>query len=208
MFHMSCTFKSSAALFPIIFFAAISLVTVPANAANFTVRMANFQFSPKNLTVAVGDTVTWVNQDFTQHDTVSGTTRIPTDVWASNLLNNGGSFSFTFNVPPGGYGYYCTPHVFTFNMVGSITVVAPNQPPSVNITSPAEGATFSPGANITMTASATDPDGSVARVDFFANGSPVGSLSTAPYTVTINSPPIGNYTLTAVCTGYSGATFA
>jgi hypothetical protein len=165
----------------------------------------NFQFSPKNLTVAVGDTVTWVNQDFTQHDTVSGTNRIPTGIWASTLLNIGGSFSFTFNVPPGGYGYYCTPHVFTFNMVGSITVVAPNQPPSVSITSPAEGTTFNAGANIVVTANASDVDGSVARVDFFANGSPVGSSSTAPYSATINNPPLGSYTLTAVAVDNLGA---
>src|SRR5687768_7197072 len=95
---------------------------VPAHAANFTVNMANFQFAPKNLTVDVGDTVTWVNQDSVFHDTVSGVNRVPNGVWRSSLFGNGGSFSFTFNVAPGTYPYYCTPHVFTFNMVGSITV--------------------------------------------------------------------------------------
>ena len=201
---MSRAFKLIATVLRIFVLVGPGIVVHSMFAANFTVKMVNFQFSPKNLTVAVGDTVTWVNQDFTQHDTVSGTNRIPTGIWGSPLLNNGGSFSFTFNVPPGGYGYYCTPHVFTFNMVGSITVVAPNQPPSVSITNPVEGAVFNPGTDITVSATASD-DGSVARVDFFANGSPVGSASSAPYTVTISSPPVGTYALTAVAVDNLGA---
>src|SRR5436190_3675993 len=105
--------------------------TSAVNATNVTVSMVNFQFSPKDITINAGDTVTWVNQDFTFHDTTSGTNGVPSGLWHSPLFGNGGSFAFTFNVPGGFYGYYCTPHVFTFHMIGSVTVVAPNLPPSV-----------------------------------------------------------------------------
>src|SRR5688572_17985578 len=69
-----------------------------ANAANFTVNMTGFQFSPKDLTVNVGDTVTWVNQDATLHDTTSGVNGVQSGVWKSPFFGSGGSFSFTFNV--------------------------------------------------------------------------------------------------------------
>src|SRR5712692_8395291 len=42
----------------------------------------------------------------------------------------------------------------------------PNYPPIVSITSPANNASFTPPANVSVTASATDSDG-VAKVDFF-----------------------------------------
>lgn len=41
-----------------------------------------------------------------------------------------------------------------------------NQPPTVGLTSPANGATFTAGANITLSANASDSDGTVAKVEF------------------------------------------
>ena len=181
-------------------------LTGAADAANFTVNMSNFQFVPKPLTISVGDTVTWVNQDFTQHDTTSGVNGVPNGIWHSQLLSHGGSFAFTFNVPAGTYPYYCTPHVFSFNMVGTITVVAPNQPPSVTITNPADGASFVAGANIPIQAAASDADGSVTRVDFFANGAPIGSSSGPAFSTTFNHVAAGSYRLTAVAVDNTGAT--
>src|SRR5207247_2501167 len=158
-----------------------------SSAATFTVNMSGFQFVPRDLTVNAGDTVTWVNQDFTGHDTTSGTNGVPSGLWHSPLFGNGGSFSFPFNVPAGYYGYYCTPHWATFDMVGSITVVAANVPPSVAITNPPNGAIFSAGDNIIIQASASDSDGSVARVDFSVNSNLVGSATNAPYSFTLNN---------------------
>src|SRR5260221_4956890 len=84
------------------------LIASAAHAADTTVSMVNFQFSPKDITVNAGDTVTWVNQDFTFHDSTSGTNGVPSGLWHSPLFGNGASFSFTFNVPAGYYGYYFT----------------------------------------------------------------------------------------------------
>src|SRR5688572_25241868 len=96
--------------------------------ATFTVSMTNVRFTPANLTINVGDTVTWNNaQGF--HDTVSGSSGVPSGVWNSNnqfrrLMMPGESFSFTFNTA-GTFPYYCTPH-WTLGMVGTIRVLAPN----------------------------------------------------------------------------------
>ncbi|MEO6035241.1 MAG: Ig-like domain-containing protein, partial [Verrucomicrobiota bacterium] len=166
------------------------------HAANITVSMSGFQFVPKNQTINLGDTVTWVNRDGAQHDTTSGVNRVPNGIWRSPLFGNGGSFSFTFN-NAGIFSYYCTPHALPpFNMTGSITVVVPNAPPSVAITSPAEGSTFTAGQTVTIQASATD-DNRVAKVEFFANGNSVGADSSSPYSIMFNNLAAGNYALTA-----------
>src|SRR5439155_26165252 len=107
-------------------------------------------------------------------------------LWHSGTFPNGSSFSFTFNVPAGNYSYFCTPH-FTLGMVGGITVAAGNNPPSVSIFSPINGATFPAGTNIIIQASASDSDGTVARVDFSSNGNLIGSAFAQPYTVTLSN---------------------
>lgn len=182
-----------------------------ALAATHTVSMRNlpsFSFSPASLSVSVGDTVTWVNSQGS-HDTVSGSGGVPSGLWNSNdqygrLMRLNERFSFTFN-QPGVFPYYCTPH-WTFGMNGTIEVIGANVPPSISIFSPGNGETFSPPANITVQVSAFDSDGTIARVDFFMNGSPIGSAFSSPYSVTVNNLSAGTYTFSATATDNSGAT--
>src|SRR5687768_13121420 len=56
-----------------------------------------------------------------------------------------------------------------------------NNPPTAQIASPANGATFTAPANISISATASDSDGTVARVDFFQGATLLGSDTTAPY---------------------------
>src|SRR4051812_322727 len=81
----------------------------------------------------------------------------------------------------------------------------PNQPPTVAVTSPTDGSTFTVGNSITVNAAANDSDGTVARVDFFAGTTQIGSSSTAPYSVNWPATTAGTYSLTAVATDNDGA---
>lgn len=81
-----------------------------------------------------------------------------------------------------------------------------NAPPTVSLTSPAPGAAFGAPATITLTASAGDVDGSVAKVEFFAGGTLLGTELTAPYNVTWTNVAAGSYALTARATDDDGAT--
>ncbi|MCC6198189.1 MAG: hypothetical protein IT518_27365, partial [Burkholderiales bacterium] len=54
-----------------------------------------------------------------------------------------------------------------------------NLPPSVTITSPGNGASFTQGTPVTVDATASDSDGSVAKVDFYSDGTLVGSDTTS-----------------------------
>lgn len=86
-------------------------------------------------------------------------------------------------------------------LVGSVI------PPTVSITAPTTGTTYVLGDVATINASATDADGTVSNVEFFVNGTSIGSDNAAPYS--INWPvALGNAILTAVATDDDNATAA
>lgn len=77
------------------------------------VEIKNFSFSPKELTVPTGSTVTWTNLDSVAH-----TATADKGAFNSGNLNPGQSFSFTFD-KPGSYVYNCNYHP---SMQGTIVV--------------------------------------------------------------------------------------
>ena len=73
-------------------------------------------------------------------------------------------------------------------------------PPTVSITRPTAASTFTAPASIIVEALAADADGTVTRVDFYANGAPIGASTASPYSVIWSNVPAGDYQLTAVAT--------
>lgn len=80
-----------------------------------------------------------------------------------------------------------------------------NQAPAVSITSPANNATFTSPANITITATASDNDGTVSKVEFFNGSSKLGESLTSPYSFAWNGVTTGTYTITAKATDNANA---
>lgn len=77
--------------------------------------------------------------------------------------------------------------------------------PSVSVTSPAAGAALPVGVPVSFTAAAADADGTVAQVEFFANGVSLAAAdSTYPYGVTFTPNATGTYVLTARATDNGG----
>ena len=70
----------------------------------------------------------------------------------------------------------------------------------MSLTQPATGSTFAAPATTTVTATASDADGTVTKVDFYANGILIGTDTTSPYSATWSGVPAGMYALTAVAT--------
>lgn len=83
--------------------------------------------------------------------------------------------------------------------------VSCNYLPSVTINSPQEGEVFAPGSVIRIGADATDADGTISKVEFFANDTKLGESSAAPYNFNWTNAPVGSYTLTARATDNVGA---
>jgi len=80
----------------------------------------------------------------------------------------------------------------------------PNQLPVVSLTAPAGGATFTAPATISVTAQASDPENRLARVEFYAGATRIGSVAVAPFKATWTSAPAGTYALTAVAFDLDG----
>ncbi len=92
--------------------------------------IASFEYEKNNIKVTAGTKVTWTNRDSTAHNVmlideataqqvVEAPTEMSEDILSGPLLDEGESYSFTFN-EVGSFDYRCAPHP---NMVANVTVV-------------------------------------------------------------------------------------
>jgi plastocyanin len=116
-------------------FLVASLTAALANAATHHVTIQSMSFSPSQLTIAPGDTVTWTLQ------TGFHTTTSDTGVWDSGGMGAGQTFSHTFP-SAGTFPYHCEIHSM---MTAVITVAASSK----------VGTTTSPRTTRTSRSSAT-----------------------------------------------------
>src|SRR5205814_7362954 len=79
-----------------------------------------------------------------------------------------------------------------------------NQSPTVSVTSPANGATFTAPANIIINSTASDSDGTISKVELFNGSTLLGTDTTSPYNFSWNNVAVGSYTLTAKATDNAG----
>lgn len=89
--------------------------------ADNEVVMTGTTYSPSNLQIEVGETVTWRNQSSMTHTVTSGSNREHDGEFNSGNLAPGSTYEVTFT-EAGDFDYFCIPHV---GMAGSITVIEP-----------------------------------------------------------------------------------
>jgi regulation of enolase protein 1 (concanavalin A-like superfamily) len=80
-----------------------------------------------------------------------------------------------------------------------------NAPPVVNLSSPVSGAMFSAPATINMTATASDPENQLARVEFLSGTTVLATDTTAPFAWSWGNVAAGTYVLTAKAYDSAGA---
>jgi hypothetical protein len=84
--------------------------------------------------------------------------------------------------------------------------IAVNDAPVVTLTTPTNGSIYPvPLTNITVSATATDPGGSIVQVEFFSGTNSLGVDSDSPYSVVWSSVPAGTYHVWARATDNEGA---
>ncbi|MDH6462674.1 hypothetical protein M2302_002854 [Micromonospora sp. A200] len=111
--------------------------------------------------------------------------------WNGNL-GTGASTTIGFN---GAYaGSNPKPTAFTLNGIACNGTPA-NQPPTVSLGLPT--GPFEAPADVPLTATAGDPDGTIAKVEFYRNGLLVNTDTTAPYGYTLEDLPAGSYAVQA-----------
>ncbi len=76
--------------------------------------------------------------------------------------------------------------------------------PVVNLTAPANNSTFVSPATINLTATASDPNGTISKVEFYNGTTKLGEDATSPYAYAWTNVAKGSYTITAVATDNAG----
>jgi len=130
------------------------------------------------------------------------------------------SGDLTLRAPPWDFHWVARPpgtvtaRAVAMNAQGTMSFTAPwrlvvdpaaNQPPTVSITSPAQGFSLASGSAYTVRAVATDADGAVRSVEFLANGRSLGVARQAPWKVTGVAATAGSFQLIARATDGQGA---
>jgi hypothetical protein len=99
-------------------------------------------------------------------------------------------------------GGLTTEQDITFTMVAAV-----GEKPTVSMIGPAANTTVLPNSQVNLVATANDPDGSIASVQFYARGQPAGAADTSsPYTGSFTPSTPGTYVLEAVATDDQGNT--
>jgi len=168
------------------------VLTQPANGATFTAP------ATVNLAASASDS----DGSVTKVEFFSGQTKLGEDTTAP----------FTYTWSGAGVGAYgltarATDDLggVTTSLASNITVNPGNAAPTVALTQPSNGATFIAPATVNLAASASDADGTVAKVEFFNGTTKLGEDTTAPFTYAWNGVGAGTYSLTARATDDLGA---
>ncbi|MEV4759497.1 glycoside hydrolase family 48 protein [Micromonospora sp. NPDC049559] len=187
-------------------------VTLPAGAAHAAVACDVVYATNEwgggfsaNLTLKnLGDPI----NGWTLRFTFPGNQRV-TQGWSANWTQSGNqvtatSMSWNGNLATGastGIGFNgsfsgSNPRPTSFSINGVTCNGAPTQqPPTVSLSVPA--GPFVAPADVPLTATASDPDGTIAKVEFYRNGLLVNTDTTAPYSYLLEDQPAGSYTVQA-----------
>ena len=127
--HPFGSIATAGALAPVLLLIAWLLAAPPVRAAEVGVDISDFAFNPATVTIQVGDTVTWTNNDSTAHTATSADDEGLFD----GEMAPGASFSFTFT-EAGTFDYICELHP---EMEGTVVVESGDGQPDTAI--PADG---------------------------------------------------------------------
>jgi regulation of enolase protein 1 (concanavalin A-like superfamily) len=168
-------------------------VTAPTGGSNFT--------APANITVSAQ--ASDPENRLSRVDFFAGSTKIGSLAAAPFTIAWSG-------VPAGTYSLTAVAFDLDGGSTTSVPVTinvssTPNQNPTVGLSSPSNGATFSAPATIAIAASAADPDGTVARVEFYSGTTLLGTDTTSPYSFSWTGVAAGSYTLKAIAYDNTGA---
>ena len=85
------------------------------------------------------------------------------------------------------------------------TTVVANDAPVATLTGPCDGTSLPAGAPCKLTATATDKDGTIAKVVFCVGGEVIGEATRAPYEITWKNPGAGSQVVSVQATDNEGA---
>lgn len=187
-----------------------SLVVPTSNTSPASVNTACISTTQTKDTVKKGDGLVGIQVGTGGRSSYGCTTtdnEIPY-VWMDTCTQTYGliNFEITQNEIKGKFITYTKQQLDSFSIVDPAPQPPQNIAPSATLTSPAQGSIFTAPANISLSASAADSDGTISKVEFFNGSTKLGEDTTAPYTFTWSNVNAGSYSLTARASDNGGAT--
>ena len=98
-----------------------------------------------------------------------------------------------------------SPALSTTSAAVPFTVGSTNTPPQVTATSPTANQNFASGVAVTLSATASDPGGSVQRCEFLVDGAIAATDTTSPYSFSLTGLANGTHTFQVRCFDSAGA---
>ncbi len=167
--------------------AAMPTVSLSAPTNGSTSAVSTAITSTASATASTGKTITQVA--FFQNNTAIGAAVTTAPYTVNYTPTAAGSYAFTAQVTD-------SAGITVTSAASNVTVTAAQ--PTVSLTAPTLGSTATVGSNVTVTATATAGTGNtVAQVQFLAGATIIGTVTTAPYTITWVPTATGNSSLTA-----------
>ena len=93
----------------------------------------------------------------------------------------------------------------TFTITVNAGTPAPNASPTISLTQPSAGAAYTVGNTVVIQASASDSDGTITKVEFYAGATKIGEDTAAPWQFNWTPGSAGSYVLKATATDNLGA---
>lgn len=169
--------------------------------ANVTIKNLGDALNNWSLKFAFPNSSQRVTQGWSARWSQSGSEVTATNESWNGSLPTGASTSIGFN---GSYsGSNPKPTAFTLNGV-ACNGAQTNQPPTVSLSVPS--GPFEAPADVPLTATASDADGTISKVEFYRNGLLVNTDTTAPYGYDLLDLPAGSYTVQAKAYDNAGGT--
>ncbi|MGV9767326.1 glycoside hydrolase family 48 protein [Micromonospora tulbaghiae] len=169
--------------------------------ANVTIKNLGDALNNWSLKFAFPNSSQRVVQGWSARWSQSGSEVTATNESWNGSLPTGASTSIGFN---GSYsGSNPKPTAFTLNGV-ACNGAQTNQPPTVSLSVPS--GPFEAPADVPLTATASDADGTISKVEFYRNGLLVNTDTTAPYGYDLLDLPAGSYTVQAKAYDNAGGT--
>ncbi|KAA5548767.1 Ig-like domain-containing protein [Adhaeribacter rhizoryzae] len=167
-------------------------LTAPTNGVTITAPTANATFAASDQ-INITATATDANAAVTKVEFFAGSTKLGED------LTSPYSFNWT-NAPAGTHALTAK----ATNSTGQVTTSAVvsvtktnNNEPTITLTAPTGGSKFAAPASITITANASDTDGTIAKVEFYNGNTKIGEDTSSPYAFDWYNVDIGTYAITA-----------
>jgi len=151
-------------------------------------------------------TPTTISVTATATSSSSTVTNVSILINGNAVSSSSSSYTYSWVNPYAGTYTVCAvatdSHGVTASSATNQVTIAQDQPPSVVLTNPTNGATYLTPVTVQLAATATDPDDGVAYVDFVVDGQTIATVTQSPYTFNWVNPISGSHTIQAVAYDY------